>query len=209
MERRGTDKRRVSRGGLEPAKYLADAEVRLLLRYVKAQADLARARGSRRAVLDEAVLLTMIYAGLRPAEVCGLDAYDLPGHHGKDAILVRNGKGGITRTVDVGPQLRKVLGRWLKLYRRRAKPTDPVCVDERGSIRQRSTLRRPSIFVSFLAYCLHVTLGQWLRTLAAGLTPRSVLEKFAAVQMVDAHIPTTDGRTLILAHLPKEDLPHP
>ena len=37
------------------------------------------------------------------------------------------------------------------------------------------------LFVSFLAYCLHVTLGQWLRTLAPGLTTRSVLEKFAAV----------------------------
>lgn len=55
------------------------------------------------------------------------------------------------------------------------------------------------IFVSFLAYCLHVTLGQWLRTLAPGLTPRSVLEKFAAVQMVDVHIPTSDGRTLLLS----------
>lgn len=55
------------------------------------------------------------------------------------------------------------------------------------------------IFVSFLAYCLHVTLGQWLRTLAPGLTTRSVLEKFAAVQMVDVHIPTSDGRTLILS----------
>ena len=54
------------------------------------------------------------------------------------------------------------------------------------------------IFISFLAYCLHVTLGQRLRTLAPGLTPRSVLEKFAAVQMIDVHLPTTDGRELIL-----------
>jgi transposase len=54
------------------------------------------------------------------------------------------------------------------------------------------------IFVSFLAYCLHVTLGQRLRTLAPGLTARSVLEKFAAVQMIDVHMPTTDGRELIL-----------
>ena len=54
------------------------------------------------------------------------------------------------------------------------------------------------IFVSFLAYCLHVTLGQRLRTLAPGLTPRSVLEKFAAVQMIDVHLPTTDGREIIL-----------
>ena len=54
------------------------------------------------------------------------------------------------------------------------------------------------IFVSFLAYCLHVTLGQRLRTLAPGLTPRSVLEKFAAVQMIDVHLPTTDGRQITL-----------
>jgi hypothetical protein len=54
------------------------------------------------------------------------------------------------------------------------------------------------IFVSFLAYGLHVTLGRWLRNLAPGLTPRSVLEKFAALQMVDVQIPTSDGRTLIL-----------
>ena len=54
------------------------------------------------------------------------------------------------------------------------------------------------IFVSFLAYCLHVTLGRRLRDLAPGLTPRSVLEKFAAVQMIDVHVPTTDGREVRL-----------
>jgi hypothetical protein len=54
------------------------------------------------------------------------------------------------------------------------------------------------IFVSFLAYCLHVTLGQRLHSLAPGLTARSVLEKFAALQMIDVHLPTTDGRQIIL-----------
>jgi transposase len=54
------------------------------------------------------------------------------------------------------------------------------------------------IFVSFLAYGLHVTLGRWLRTLAPGLTARSVLEKFAALQMVDVQIPTSDDRVLVL-----------
>jgi Transposase DDE domain len=54
------------------------------------------------------------------------------------------------------------------------------------------------IFIAFLAYCLHVTLGQQLKALAPGLTPRSVLEKFAAVQMIDVHVPTTDGRELSL-----------
>jgi hypothetical protein len=55
------------------------------------------------------------------------------------------------------------------------------------------------ILVAFLAYCLQVTLKQRLRALAPGLTPRSVLDKMAAIQMVDVHLPTTDGRTVILS----------
>ena len=43
-----------------------------------------------------------------------------------------------------------------------------------------------------------MTLGRRLHGLAPGLTPRSVLEKFAAMQMIDVHIPTTDGRELLL-----------
>ena len=54
------------------------------------------------------------------------------------------------------------------------------------------------IFIAFLAYCLHVTLRRRLHALAAGLTTRSVLEKFAAIQMIDVHVPTTDGRELLL-----------
>ncbi len=64
------------------------------------------------------------------------------------------------------------------------------------------------IFIAFLAYCLHVTLGRRLELLAPGLTARSALEKFAAVQMVDVHIPTTDHRELCLTRYtqPEPDL---
>jgi transposase len=55
------------------------------------------------------------------------------------------------------------------------------------------------IFISFLAYCLQVTLHRRLRDLAPGLTPRSVLEKFATMQMLDVHLPTTDERMVILS----------
>jgi Transposase DDE domain len=54
------------------------------------------------------------------------------------------------------------------------------------------------IFIAFLAYCLQVTLQRRLHSLAPGLTARSALEKFAAVQMIDVHLPTTDGRELLL-----------
>ena len=54
------------------------------------------------------------------------------------------------------------------------------------------------IFIAFLAYCLQITLQRRLHALAPGLTARSALEKFAAVQMIDVHLPTTDGREMLL-----------
>jgi transposase len=64
------------------------------------------------------------------------------------------------------------------------------------------------VFVAFLAYCSYVTLGRQLKALAPGLTTRNALEKFAAVQMVDVRIPTTDGRELLLTRYtqPEQEL---
>ena len=64
------------------------------------------------------------------------------------------------------------------------------------------------IFVAFIAYCLHVTLRARLRPVAAGLTPRAVLDKFATLQMLDVKFPTTDGRTLILSRYTEPDTDH-
>lgn len=54
------------------------------------------------------------------------------------------------------------------------------------------------ILVAFLAYCLSVTLKHRLQAHAPGLTPRAVLEKLAAIQMLDVSFPTTDGRCLTM-----------
>ena len=60
------------------------------------------------------------------------------------------------------------------------------------------------IFVAFLGYCLHVTLRKklqpWLRTDAAGGSG-----KFAAMEMLDVHFPTADGRKLILRRYTKPE----
>jgi transposase len=64
------------------------------------------------------------------------------------------------------------------------------------------------IFVAFLAYCLHVHLRARLRVLAPGLTPRSMLEKFAAIQMLDVHFPTTDGRELVFSRYTQPEKDH-
>lgn len=64
------------------------------------------------------------------------------------------------------------------------------------------------IFISFLAYALQVTLKTRLKRSAKGLTPRSALEKFATLQMLDVHLPTSDGREIIMARYthPERDL---
>lgn len=64
------------------------------------------------------------------------------------------------------------------------------------------------IFVAFLAYCLQVTLKAKLRTLAGGTTPREVIAKFKTMQMVDVHLPTTDGRELTLSRYTQPEAEH-
>jgi hypothetical protein len=61
------------------------------------------------------------------------------------------------------------------------------------------------IFVSFLAYCLQVTLQQRLKALAPGLTVRSILEKFESIQMVDVYLPTTERKELLLRRYTQPD----
>jgi transposase len=64
------------------------------------------------------------------------------------------------------------------------------------------------IFVAFLAYCLQVTLKAQLKQLAKGLTPREVLDKFKTIQMVDVHVPTADGRLLVLSRYTQPEPEH-
>ena len=62
------------------------------------------------------------------------------------------------------------------------------------------------ILVAFLGYCLNVTLRMKLWPAAPGLTPRAVLQSLSAIQMMEVHLPTTDGRVLIM---PRHTEPEP
>jgi transposase len=61
------------------------------------------------------------------------------------------------------------------------------------------------IFVAFLAYSAMITLKKRLQVHAPGLTPKAVLEKMAAIQMLDVWLPTTDGRTLVMSRYTQPD----
>jgi len=61
------------------------------------------------------------------------------------------------------------------------------------------------IFVCFLAYCLNVTLKGLAHAHAPGLTPRAIIEKLTRMQMIDVHLPTTDGRIILLSRHTEPD----
>lgn len=54
------------------------------------------------------------------------------------------------------------------------------------------------ILVAFLGYCLSTTLRMKLAAAAPGLTPRAALQSMSAIQMVEVHVPTRDGRMLVM-----------
>lgn len=62
------------------------------------------------------------------------------------------------------------------------------------------------VLVAFLAYSLQVTLKNRLMIHAPGLTPASVFEKLATIQMVEVWIPMVDGRWLVM---PRHTQPEP
>lgn len=65
------------------------------------------------------------------------------------------------------------------------------------------------IFVAYLAYCLQVTLQAKLRQVAGGLTPRSLLEKFATMQMMDVFFPTEEtGKELLFRRYTQPEKDH-
>ena len=65
-------------------------------------------------------------------ELINLDIRDLPVKHGKHCIWVRDGKGKVSRSVDVPESLMKRLARFVKLYRKGARANSPLLVSEQG-----------------------------------------------------------------------------
>jgi hypothetical protein len=60
----------------------------------------------------------------------------------------------------------------------------------------------------FLAYCVQVSLRHKLRLKAPGLTTRELIDKLGAIQLLDVHFPTTDGRELIFTRYTQPEPEH-
>jgi integrase len=87
------------------------------------------------------IIEILLNAGLRASELCALDIKDLPCSHGKDAIYVRNGKGNVSRVVDIPEGLRKRLNRFVRLFRKGNNKNEPLFVSE-----QNGRMHYPSVY---------------------------------------------------------------
>ena len=100
---------------LTPDKFLTDKEYDRLLAHVRERRDAALQRGTFTAVRDCALVILLAKSGLRIGEALSLTWGDL---HLKStdgrppAILVRNGKGGKSRLVVIGGDLRREMKLW-------------------------------------------------------------------------------------------------
>ena len=64
------------------------------------------------------------------------------------------------------------------------------------------------VFISFPACRLHVTLEQYNKKAATGLSSRSVLERLSEIQMLDVSIPATDGRQVRMKRCTRPEKVH-
>lgn len=114
-------------------RYLSEAELEKLFSFIREKTELARRRGTTRAVVDEIIVELMLNTGLRPSELCDLNIDDLITEHGRKTIRIRDVSGNVLREVDVTGDIVEHVRRFIRLYRRKAKPGDPLLVSERGT----------------------------------------------------------------------------
>jgi len=117
------------RGALDPHDYLTEEQTKTLREYVRAQ---ALGRKSRRAVTDYLIVETLILSGLRASELCALRIGDLPCAHGKQALFVANGKGRISRAVDIRKWLCDRITEYVSEFRPGAGPDEYLFIGAHG-----------------------------------------------------------------------------
>jgi integrase len=131
--RRRPRKRKVKQQ-LKSTDYLSIEQFAEVKRFVKAEADAARARSPYlcRAIINEMLLILMAETGLRASEICNLKLKHLPSYHGKPVIEVECGKGQKPRTVGVSEWFASQLTGYVNKYLAPASPESWLFRSEQG-----------------------------------------------------------------------------
>jgi integrase len=64
--------------------------------------------------------------------LCNLKLKDLPICHGKNSIWIQDGKGGVSRVVEIPEKLIKALKRYCKLHHKTVEPEDHLFISSKG-----------------------------------------------------------------------------
>jgi integrase len=127
--------------------FMTPEQVRRLKAHLRKEAELSRRRGVKSPVRDWAILHVALDAGLRASEITALRVGDLILEPGAAAIIVRHGKGGKERGVQIGGALREHLQEYLEWKRAVGESLgqdDPLFLSPRGG-----PLTRQAIYLMF------------------------------------------------------------
>lgn len=102
---------------LAPNKYLSKPELTILLRKAEDARALGVARRQKQPVRDWAIIRIALLAGLRANEISLLRVSDCFVGYGEGGLVVKRGKGGKTRVVRIGADLKRDI-RWLLGWKR-------------------------------------------------------------------------------------------
>ena len=89
-------------------------------------------------------MITRVFvaSGIRAQELCDLQLQDLPTHHNKHVLYVRDGKGSVSRTVDISQLLEHELSVYTNEFRFDKPPHAPLFANRNGDKYLYVTLRR-------------------------------------------------------------------
>ncbi len=114
-------------------KCLSNNQLQTLLQYVKNKGDEARLKGTTRTIVDELIVLLLVNTGLHASELCNLRIADLPVEHNENSIWIRDANDDVIRNVEIDSKMSECLERFVRLYRKDAKPDQPLIINERGN----------------------------------------------------------------------------
>ncbi|MHC4564315.1 MAG: tyrosine-type recombinase/integrase [Planctomycetota bacterium] len=120
--------------------WLNDDETARLLAHVASKAELAKRRGSTRAIVDETIIRILLCAGLKAYELADLSIADTPAHHRRNVVIVHGKDGSSAREVTIDVETSATLVRFARLMRRGACPEEALILSERGNCLSYSSL---------------------------------------------------------------------
>jgi len=117
-------------------KYFSQQQIKLLRRTVRDQAALDQAGERVTAVREWMAVDLLTFTGFRVSEAANIRCGDLKCGYGESALLVRDGKGSKSRTVQIPDSLKKHLKQVLAWKKARGEPTTPddhLFIGQRGA----------------------------------------------------------------------------